>query len=63
MPVRKKPAAICGHCGRTLTLRSESAQAYGRLGYKFWVNPGCLVPHKCQHGNYCDECPKAKGGK
>lgn len=47
----------CTHCGRMLTVTAGQAAAIESVGFTgSSVVPAALRSHKCQHGNWCDEC-------
>lgn len=53
---RKQPPAKCARCGRTVALTPNAAAAIKATAFTGSVSPAALRPHKCNHGNWCDEC-------
>ena len=53
---RQQSSAKCSRCARTISLTSNAAAAVKAIGFTGSVVPTVLRPHKCSHGNWCDEC-------
>jgi hypothetical protein len=53
---RQQPSARCARCERTVALTANAAAAARAIGHTGAVAPAALRPHKCNHGNWCDEC-------